>query len=85
MNMLQDEQKASCRNELLLLLRPRFIRLALSDEFPLCFRHISEQLQHDICNQNTGQIMILPGIQQGHIHHNDIRFLFPCDDTPLIQ
>ena len=61
------------------------LRLTLMDELPLCLGHIAEQLQNDVGDQGPGEIPVLPGIQQGHIQHDNGRALLLGDDPPLLQ
>ena len=55
------------------------------DKFPLCLSHIAQKLEHNVRDQRTGQVPALPGVQQGHIQHDDGRSLGLCDEAPLLQ
>ena len=61
------------------------LRLSLPDELPLCLGHIAEQLQDNVGDQGPGEISVLPGIQQGHIQHDNGRALLFGNDPPLLQ
>lgn len=51
--------------------------LTLVYKFPLGLGDIRQQLQNNVRDQRPGQILCLPGIQQGHIQHDDAGALFP--------
>ena len=61
------------------------LRLSLPDELPLRLSHITEQLQNDVGDQRAGEIPVPPGIQQGHIQHDNGRALLFGNDPPLLQ
>lgn len=44
-----------------------FLRLSLAVELPFRLRHIGQKLKHDIRNQGSGQVAVLPCIQQRHV------------------
>ena len=59
-------------------------RLAGANEFPLSLRHIAENLEDEVRNKHTGPVSVLPGVQQGHIQHNNIAAALSGDETPLL-
>ena len=75
------------------LAKPHAVRLGCSDPFCLSLtvklllrlRYIGQKLKHDIRNQGSGQVSVLPCIQQWHVQNNDRHLLFLRDDAPLLQ
>ena len=56
-----------------------------SNELTFSLGNVGQQLQDYICNERTGEISPLSGIQQWHIENNDTNLLLFCDDTPLLN
>ena len=59
--------------------------LPLADEGTLRFCHIAEKLQNDIRRQRSGEIALLPRIEQRHIQHHDADAPLVCENSPLLQ
>ena len=59
--------------------------LPLADEDTLRFCHIAEKLQNDIRRQRSGEIALLPRIEQRHIQHHDTHAPLVCENSPLLQ
>ena len=49
------------------------LRLPLPDELPFRLGHVAQQLQNDVGDQRPGEILVFPGVQQGHVQHHDGR------------
>ena len=59
--------------------------MPLADKFPFRLRHIGEQLQDNVCDQRSGQVSPLAGIQQRHIQNNNGCLLLLGDNAPLLH
>ena len=67
------------------LCRRDALGLPLADELPFRLGHIAEKLQDDVRDQRSGQILILPRVQQRHIQHHNGGAFFLGNDAPLFQ
>ena len=61
------------------------LRLTLMNELPLSLGRIAEQLQNNVGDQRSGEILIFLGIQQVHIQHDNGRALLFGHDPPLLR
>ena len=58
--------------------------LPLPYEFALGFRDVAKQLQHDVRDQNAGEVAVLPRVQKRHVQNDDGRPLLFRQYPPLV-
>ena len=52
---------------------------------PLVLSYKGKHLQDKIGNERAEQVLVAPGVQQGHVQHEDIHALFSGQHAPLFQ